>query len=83
MHAGSRLKRTSCARMMSSHLMLFSKQTLLFDYLSSHFLPTTGRMNPDRDFPVDEHVASQNNWLFVRASSSTKVVVRVCFLAAD
>ena len=73
MHTGSRLKRTPCARMMSSHLMFFGQQTLQFDYLSSHSLPTTGRVKPDRDVPVDEHV-SQNNWPFLRALTSTKVV---------
>ena len=73
MHISPRLKRTSSARMMSSHLIISGKQTLQFDYLSSHSLSTTGRMKPDRDVPLDEH-ASQNNWPFLRASISTKVV---------
>ena len=67
-------ERAPCARMMSFHLILFSKQTLQFDDLSSHSLPITGRMKLDRDVPVDEHVVSQNNWPFLRASTSTKVV---------
>ena len=74
MHTGSRLKRTPCAIMMSSHLIFFGKQALQFDDLSSHSLPIVGRMKPDRDVPVDEHVVSRDNWPFVRASSSTRVV---------